>query len=118
MSREPQRASEPAAKPFNAADEEQVAEREKNAKRREDARAAGLRYLLADPRGRAWMRHLLAEKLFTRVGKTRPAGIFTGNSTTFYNAALKEAGDILAAECATLCPAEFRLMEDEGDRNG
>jgi hypothetical protein len=76
-----------------------------------------MRFVMSTAKGRSWMRHLLAEKLFTRVGKVRPAAIFTGNSTTFYNAALKELGDIIATEAAALCPTEFRLMEDEGEPN-
>jgi hypothetical protein len=101
--------------PFNAGDPEQVREREKKSKLREDARREGMKFVMSQRAGRAWMRHLLAEKLFTRVGKVRPAAIFTGNSTTFYNAALKELGDIVASELATLCPDEFRLMETEGE---
>lgn len=100
---------------YNAGDEQQVGERTKQSKLREDMRSEGLRFIMSDKRGRTWMRHLLAEKLFTRVGRTRPAAIFTGNSTTFYNAALKEAGDIIAAELATICPETFRQMETEGD---
>ena len=100
---------------FNAGDPEQVRDREQKSKVREDARREGLRFLMSDRRGRAWMRHLLGEKCFTRVGKMRPAAIFTGNSTTFYNSALKELGDTIAAELATITPAEFRLMENEGD---
>lgn len=102
---------------FDASNPEQVTARNAKAKLRDDLRRDGLRYVMGDRRGRAWMRHLLSEKCFTRVGKIRPAGIFTGNSTTFYNAALKELGDVIAAELAGLCPAESRLMEDEGEPN-
>lgn len=109
----PARATE--EEPFDAGNPEHVRERERKAKVREDVRREGLRYIMADRRGRAWMRHLLGEKLFTRVGRSRPPQIFTGNSTTFYNAALREVGDILATELATLCLDEFRLMETEGD---
>lgn len=104
-------------KAYDASNPEHVHEREKKSKRAEDQRKEGLRYIMADPKGRAWMRHLIGEKLFTRVGARRPAVIFTGNSTTFYNAALKEMGDLIATEVATLAPREFRLMEDEGDTN-
>lgn len=102
-------------KPYNAADEEQVAERTATSKVRDDARKEGMRFVMGSPKGRAWVRFLLAEQLFTRVGKKRPAQIFTGNSTTFYNAALKELGDIIAADLSSICPVEFRLMEDEGE---
>lgn len=102
-------------KPFNAGDEEQVAERRMNSAARAELQRVGLRHVMKDRAGRAWMRHLLVEKLFTRVGKSKPALIFTGNSTTFYNTALKELGDIVAAELATYCPDEFRLMENEGE---
>jgi hypothetical protein len=112
--RQPHQATAPEV-PVDLSDPEHVADRKKAAKEREDTRAAGLKYIMGDRRGRAWMRHLIAEKLFTRVGRQRPAGIFTGNSTTFYNSALKELGDIISAEVATLTPTEFRLMEDEGD---
>lgn len=101
--------------PFNAGDAAQVKDRERTSKLREDMRRSGLQYLMADAKGRAWMRHLLVDKLFTRVGRHRPAAIFTGNSTTFYNAALKELGDIVATELATICPEQFRLMENEGE---
>jgi hypothetical protein len=104
--------------PYNAGDEGQVAERQAKAKNKADERAEGLRYIMATRQGRCWMRHLLGEKLFTRVGTARPAGIFTGNSTTFYNTALRETGDIIHAEIATLCKRECRLMEDEGEING
>lgn len=100
---------------FNAGDPEQVRKREQQSRAKEDVRREGLRFLMSDRRGRAYMRHLLAEKLFTRVGKTRPAAIFTGNSTTFYNSALKELGDTVATELANITPDEFRLMENEGD---
>lgn len=111
----PQQASKPAETHYNAGDEAQVAERTQNVKARAAGVAQGLRTVMATKPGRAWMRHLLTDKLFTRVGRSRPAGIFTGNSTTFYNAALKELGDIVASELATLCPDEFRLMETEGE---
>lgn len=107
--------SNDAEPPYNAGDPEQVRDRERKSKLREDVRREGLKVVMASRPGRAWMRHLLAEKLFTRVGRARPAAIFTGNSTTFYNAALKELGDVVAVELATLCPDEFRLMETEGD---
>jgi len=103
--------------PYDASDPDHVHAREKSSKRRDDRRKEGLRYIMADPKGRAWMRHLIAEKLFTRVGAQRPAVIFTGNSSTFYNAALKEMGDLISSEIATLTPREFRQMEDEGDMN-
>lgn len=108
----PQQPTKPEA-PFNAGDEEQVADRKRVAKEREDARVKGMRYVMATREGRTYMRHLLEEKLFTRIGASAPRGIFTGNSATFYNTALKEAGDLLAAELNAHCRAEFRLMEDE-----
>jgi hypothetical protein len=74
---------------------------------------AGLREVMKTRQGRAWMHHLLTEKLFTRVGAKRPAAIFTGNSTTFYNAALKELGDVIAAEVETYCAKEMDLMKGE-----
>lgn len=104
--------------PYNASDPEQIHDREKKAKRREDLRKEGLKFIMSDARGRSWMRHLIGEKLFTRIGNTRPAAIFTGNSSTFYNAALKEVGDIISTELATLTPAEFRLLEDEANEQG
>jgi hypothetical protein len=105
-------------KPYDASDETQVAERQVKAKSKDAIVAEGLRFIMSTSQGRAWMRHLLATKLFTRVGGNRPAGIFTGNSTTFYNTALREVGDIIHAEIATLCKRECRLMEDEGEING
>lgn len=101
---------------YDAGDEGQVGERRARVKIKENAITEGLRYIMATAQGRAWMCHLLSEKLFTRVGTRRPAAIFTGNSTTFYNAAHKELGDIIATELATLAPAEFRLMEQEAHR--
>lgn len=117
MSARPQQAT-PQEKPYNAADEEQVAERSAKSKVRDNARVDGLKFIMSTPKGRTWMRHLLAEKCFTRVGRSRPLPMFTGNSTTFYNSALRELGDLIACEVATACPAEFRLMEDEGETNG
>lgn len=113
MKSQPSRAATEEQEPFNAGDADQVKERGDAAKRNNDLRSEGLRYIMADRRGRAYMRSLLVEKLFTRVGAKRPAGIFTGNSTTFYNAALKELGDIVAAELAAITPEEFRLLEGE-----
>lgn len=118
MSTKPQQASAPGSgEPFNAGDEESVRERNATAKVRDEAVKEGLRFVMSTAKGRAWMRHLLAAKLFTRVGKIRPAAIFTGNSTTFFNAGLKELGDLISTEIAVICPTEFRLMEDEGEPN-
>lgn len=103
--------------PFDASNPEQVHDREKKAKLRADYIVEGMEYIMADARGRAYMRHLISQRLFTRVGAIRPAAIFTGNSTTFYNTALKELGDILTTELAAMVPGSFRLMEDEGATN-
>lgn len=102
--------------PFNAGDAEQVRDREKLSKLREDVRVSGLHYIMSDARGRAWMRHLLAEKLFVGVGKLVPPDSFTGNSTTFYNSGAKRVGELLRSELLNRCRAEYRLMEDEGDK--
>lgn len=110
----PQQATTPEG-PYDPSNPEHVAARQKTAKKREDARREGLREVVSTPKGRAWMRHLLVEKLMTRVGHTLPSRLFTGNSSTFYNAALRECGDLIATELMTFAPKEFRLMEDEGE---
>lgn len=98
---------------YNAGDAAMVDEKRRLSKRQLERLHEGTRYIMSDPKGRAWMRHLISERLFTRVGTKRAAAIFTGNSTTFYNTALKELGDLLSLELATLTPAAFRQMEDE-----
>lgn len=101
-------------KPFNAGDAEQVRDREKTSELRREQLREGLRYVMADPKGRAWMRYLLVEKLMTRVGVHLPPPLFTGNSTTFYNAALRELGDLIAAEIEHAAPHAFNQMKSEG----
>lgn len=110
---QPVRPDKNAKVPYNAGDAQQVEQKTRESKMHLQRLQEGIRFIMSDPKGRTWMRHLLGQKLFTRVGATRPALIFTGNSTTFYNTALKELGDLLSSELATLAPAEFRLMEDE-----
>lgn len=99
--------------PFNAGDEAQVRERKKKAGLREDLRLEGLRYIMADRRGRAFMRHLILDKLITPVGDSMPRAIFTGNSTTFYNTALAELGGLMRAEIELHCEKEYSLMKLE-----
>lgn len=114
-----QRAPQPVRKPgeqkpaYNAGDASQVDEKRRQSKHALERLHEGVRFIMSNPSGRAWMRHLIGDRLFTRIGAKRPAAIFTGNSTTFYNTALKELGDLLSAELATIAPADFRLMEDE-----
>lgn len=114
---QPVRPDKNAKVPYNAGDERQVEAKTRTAKLHIQRLQEGVRFIMSDPKGRTWMRHLIGDKLFTRVGANRPAAIFTGNSTTFYNTALKELGDLLSSEIATLAPAEFRLMEDEATQS-
>ena len=113
--------TEPAARPavdssnpgFDAGDPSKVADRNNKLKVRTAIEVEGLRFVMSTRQGRAWMRAHLTKQLFVRVGAVRPPGLFTGNSTTFYNAALRELGDLVMAELATVAPRELRLMEDE-----
>jgi hypothetical protein len=102
-------------KPYNAGDETSVEERKGDAKRREDIRREGLRYIMGDARGRAWMAHLLREKLFVRLG-TRRTPIFSGSSSTFFNCALHEVGEMISTELYAICLDNFRKMEDEAEK--
>lgn len=104
--------------PYDAGNPEHVARRSKQARQREDLRATGLVVMMKTTEGRAFVRHLLVEKLFTGVGSHVPPDCFTGNSATFYNAGQKRVGDVLKAELFKLCRPEYRLMEDEGEPNG
>lgn len=99
--------------PEDLGDEASVAARSRRTKGDAEAQVESLRWVMSDPRGRRWMAHLLAQKLFTRVGATRPPSIFTGNSHTFYNTSLRELGDLIASELNHYCQDDFRKMENE-----
>jgi hypothetical protein len=96
---------------YNAGDPAQVGERKVQAKNTENERIEGLRYVMATKQGRAWMCYLLEVKLGVPV--TRVTKLFTGNSGTFYNTALRETGDVLEHELKRIAKLQYRLMEDE-----
>lgn len=105
----------PGEEEYNAGNAEHVRAREKKSKERAALAIAGLKFVMSTRQGRAWMRHLLAEKLFVRVGRQVPPAIFTGSSSTFYNTALREMGDRISSELAHHCAEEMHLMEKETD---
>lgn len=88
-------------------DEAQVKERNKRVDGRKKLLADTLVKLMETKAGRAWMHHLIYEKLcYDRK-------IFTGNSGTFANAGLLEAAQSLVRELKTLCFDKWALMERE-----
>lgn len=106
-------AEDASQEPYNAANPDHVARRSKDSRSKLELQRAGLRDIMGSRQGRAWMAHLLNGKLFTRIGSALPSDPMTGNSMTYYNLALRRVGEVMSAELAEFCPADFRRMEDE-----
>lgn len=101
--------------PYDASNPEHVRTARKKAEIRQDLIREGLRFIMSDRRGRAWMRHLLVDKLHEPMGSAVTKDVNTGNSYVYYNTAHVELARVLKREAYALCRAEFRLMEDEGE---
>lgn len=94
--------------PFNAGDEEQVAERSQGAKAREVRRVAGLMKILADPDMRTWMWELLATCGIYRTS-------FTGNSETFFREGSRNVGLKVQADIMKHAPDALLKMMKESE---
>lgn len=93
--------------PVDLGDEQQVRTRNKRLDARRRALAETLRKLMGTKDGRAWVHHLIYERLcYDRK-------IFTGNSATFANAGLLEAAQSLVRDLKLLCFEQWALMERE-----
>ena len=93
--------------PVDLGDERQVKARNQRLDARRRALAETMRKQMATKDGRAWMHHLIHERLC--FGKK----IFTGNSATFFNAALLETAQTLVRDLQLLCFEQWALMERE-----
>lgn len=93
--------------PEDLNDAAQVKERNKRVAARNNQLATTMRKLMETKDGRAWMHHLLYERLcYDRK-------IFTGNSGTFANAGVLEAAQTIVRDLKTLCFDQWALMERE-----
>lgn len=93
--------------PLDLGDAGQVSERNKRIKARENSLAATMRKLMETKDGRAWMHHLIYDRLcYDRK-------IFTGNSGTFANAGMLEVAQTIVRDLKALCFEQWALMERE-----
>lgn len=104
--------------PFDAGDAAAVAERAGRAAREQERRAAGLRYVLTDRRGRDWLWSLLED---CRIWSSS----FTGDSATFFNEGMRNVGLRVLTEISEAAPEALVTMitenrsderDDDGDR--
>jgi hypothetical protein len=88
-------------------DAAQVSERNKRIGVRQHQLASTMRKLMDTKDGRAWMHHLIYERLcYDRK-------IFTGNSGTFANAGMLEVAQTIVRDLKALCFEQWALMERE-----
>ncbi len=93
--------------PVDLGDERQVKARNQRLDARRRGLAETLRKLMQTKDGRAWVHHMIYERLcYDRK-------IFTGNSATFANAGLLEAAQTLVRDLKALCFDQWALMERE-----
>lgn len=93
--------------PEDLGDAAQVSARNKRVVARQREIADTLVQIMGTKQGRAWMRHLIYEKL------CYDKKIFTGNSGTFANAGMLEVAQTLTRELKTLCFDQWAAMERE-----
>ena len=94
------------ARGFDAGDAEAVGRRARRLAREEQRRAAGLRYVLADRRGRDWLWSLLES---CRIYESS----FTGDSGTFFNEGMRNVGLRVLTEIAAADPQALVTMMTE-----
>lgn len=87
----------PDAPAFDAGDAEAVAERDGRLAREQERRAAGLRYILEDRRGRDWLWSLLEG---CRIWQSS----YTGDQTTVFYEGMRNVGLRLLSELAATAP--------------
>ena len=92
--------------PFNAGDPEAVRDRRESAKRGDEARVRGLRYILANQDAREWLWDLMG---FTGLNKTS----FTGNSQTFFLEGQRNVGLKIQADIVKHSPESMVAMMKE-----
>lgn len=93
--------------PVDLGNPEQVKERNKRIDTRQKKLAETMRALMATKDGRAWMHHLIYERLcYDRK-------IFTGNSGTFANAGMLEVAQTIVRDLKGLCFDQWATMERE-----
>lgn len=93
--------------PEDLGDPTQVKERNRRVAIRQRELADTLVQIMGTKQGRAWMRHLVYDKL------CYDKKIFTGNSGTFANAGMLEVAQTLTRELKTLCFDQWAAMERE-----
>lgn len=93
--------------PEDLGDAAQVKERNKRVAIRQRELGDTLVHIMSTKQGRAWMRHLVYDKL------CYDKKIFTGNSGTFANAGMLEVAQTLTRELKTLCFDQWAAMERE-----
>lgn len=91
---------------FDAGDAEAVGRRAKAIAKEQARRAAGLRYVLADRRGRDWLWSLLEH---CRIYETS----FTGDSATFFNEGMRNVGLKVMTQIAAADPEALVTMMTE-----
>lgn len=93
-------------KPYNAGDSKQVSERQALSKEKLEQLARGLKHIMGNKDGRAWMWNFLGECGIFRTS-------FTGNSTTFFNEGQRNIGLSVQADLTRNCQAEYLQMQSE-----
>lgn len=93
--------------PEDLGDAAQVKERNKRVAIRQRELQDTLVQIMSTKQGRAWMRHLVYDKL------CYDKKIFTGNSGTFANAGMLEVAQTLTRELKSLCFDQWAAMERE-----
>ena len=97
------------AKPYNAADEENVKQRKRKDEQARDGELDDLRQIMDSVHGRRFIWRLL-----DKAGVFRTS--FTGNSTTFFNEGMRNLGLMVLADVHQACANQYIQMMQEAKK--